>query len=185
MRQLLFRLPVLITTIWVLTIVGVLSDTPTCLAKTNTTLTDSSEAPVFANPAQASRAEDLAAVAAEQANAEAEAAMEALEAATQNLYDARRSGDEDAYNEALQALQAAQNEVVEAMAGIAGVSVSDIAGMRGEGMGWGQIAHALGIHPGVLGLGHTKGGKNGQGAHLMFRLCEPGTSNCVFFSIEK
>ena len=23
-------------------------------------------------------------------------------------------------------------------------------------MGWGEIAHELGVHPGVLGLGHTK-----------------------------
>ena len=29
--------------------------------------------------------------------------------------------------------------------------------MRDTGMGWGNIAKELGVHPGVLGLGHTKG----------------------------
>jgi len=37
-----------------------------------------------------------------------------------------------------------------------GVSKEDIDGMRASGMGWGEIAHELGVHPGVLGLGHTK-----------------------------
>jgi hypothetical protein len=36
---------------------------------------------------------------------------------------------------------------------------------------------------------HTDVYRNGkyyrEGAHLMFRLCEPGTANCVFFSIGK
>jgi len=36
-------------------------------------------------------------------------------------------------------------------------TMTDIAGMREAGMGWGEIAHALGVHPGTLGLGHTKG----------------------------
>ena len=29
--------------------------------------------------------------------------------------------------------------------------------MRAAGMGWGNIAKELGVHPGLLGLGHTKG----------------------------
>ena len=28
--------------------------------------------------------------------------------------------------------------------------------MREEGKGWGQIAYELGLHPSVLGMGHTK-----------------------------
>jgi len=36
-------------------------------------------------------------------------------------------------------------------------TMTDIAGMREAGMGWGEIAHALGVHTGTLGLGHTKG----------------------------
>ena len=37
-----------------------------------------------------------------------------------------------------------------------GVPAEDVISMRRSGMGWGQIAHELGIHPGALGLGHTK-----------------------------
>jgi len=33
---------------------------------------------------------------------------------------------------------------------------AEITEMRASGMGWGEIAHALGVHPGVLGLGHSK-----------------------------
>ena len=36
-------------------------------------------------------------------------------------------------------------------------TLGEIAAMREAGMGWGQIAHELGVHPGTLGLGHTKG----------------------------
>jgi hypothetical protein len=36
-------------------------------------------------------------------------------------------------------------------------TMGEIAGMREAGMGWGEIAHALGVHPGTLGLGHNKG----------------------------
>jgi hypothetical protein len=36
-------------------------------------------------------------------------------------------------------------------------TLGEIADMRDAGMGWGQIAHELGVHPGTLGLGHTKG----------------------------
>jgi len=39
-----------------------------------------------------------------------------------------------------------------------GIEQGAIAQMRDDGMGWGEIAHALGVHPGVLGLGHTKKG---------------------------
>jgi len=42
------------------------------------------------------------------------------------------------------------------LSNVAGVSQEDIEGMRVSGMGWGEIAHELGVHPGVLGLGHTK-----------------------------
>ena len=37
-----------------------------------------------------------------------------------------------------------------------GVLTSDISDMRGDGMGWGDIAHHFGLHPSVLGLGHSR-----------------------------
>ncbi|UCG67395.1 MAG: hypothetical protein JSW12_10620 [Deltaproteobacteria bacterium] len=42
------------------------------------------------------------------------------------------------------------------LAEMVGVLTKDIAAMRGSGMGWGEIAHYFGVHPGVLGLGHSK-----------------------------
>ena len=36
-----------------------------------------------------------------------------------------------------------------------GVLTSDISDMRGDGMGWGDIAHHFGLHPSVIGLGHS------------------------------
>ena len=35
------------------------------------------------------------------------------------------------------------------------MSEADIASMRDSGMGWGQVGHELGVHPGVLGSGHS------------------------------
>lgn len=40
---------------------------------------------------------------------------------------------------------------------LAGISGSDVEAMRLSGMGWGQIAHELGLHPGHLGMGHPDG----------------------------
>jgi hypothetical protein len=39
-------------------------------------------------------------------------------------------------------------------------TADDIAGMRAEGLGWGQIANQLGVHP---GLGSIMGNGNGNG----------------------
>jgi hypothetical protein len=36
----------------------------------------------------------------------------------------------------------------------AGVPADNVLALRLQGMGWGQIAHALGVHPSVIGLGH-------------------------------
>ncbi|HWC04060.1 MAG TPA: hypothetical protein VHF87_14980 [Methylomirabilota bacterium] len=39
----------------------------------------------------------------------------------------------------------------------AGVPADQVLALRLRGMGWGQIAHALGVHPGSIGLGHEPG----------------------------
>lgn len=36
------------------------------------------------------------------------------------------------------------------------ISAAQVETMRASGMGWGEIAHELGLHPSVLGLGHAK-----------------------------
>ena len=50
----------------------------------------------------------------------------------------------------------AEQDLRDALSGV--VSVEEIAEMR-DTMGWGEIAHELGIHPSALGLGHTSGRK--------------------------
>jgi len=66
------------------------------------------------------------------------------------------SEDAAAIAAATEALAAAQANYDSAMSAATGVSVADIASMRDMGMGWGQIAHELGVHPSVLGLGKAK-----------------------------
>jgi hypothetical protein len=48
-----------------------------------------------------------------------------------------------------------------------GLTIEDLAAMRDEGMGWGQIAHELDVHPGIgsimgNGGGHGRAGAPGQ-----------------------
>lgn len=56
--------------------------------------------------------------------------------------------------------EAENNDLTESeistLSDVSGVSTEDIAEMRASGMGWGEIAHEIGVHPSVLGLGHTK-----------------------------
>lgn len=52
------------------------------------------------------------------------------------------------------AVDEAEQDLREAMSGV--VSEEEIAEMRAT-MGWGEIAHELGIHPSALGLGHKYG----------------------------
>jgi hypothetical protein len=55
----------------------------------------------------------------------------------------------------------AENALDKAVGELAGVSLEAISGLRESKMGWGQIAHELGVHPRAIGLGHTKKkGKN-------------------------
>ncbi len=91
----------------------------------------------FANPAQEQHAKNLSEKWAEIHSEEIAAALEALE-------EAEKSGD-------LEAIEAARAHLEELE-----VSVEEIAAMRSDGLGWGQIAHKLDIHPGTLGLGHYK-----------------------------
>jgi len=131
------------------------------------------EAPAFSNPAEAQRIEQLAALTVQEPDAETMAAVEAAEQkadetdALKAAYDAL-SADPSATEEAIEAAKTAYETALsdyetaqaladEKLAAFAGVSPEEIQAMREEGLGWGQIAHELGIHPGALGLGHTKG----------------------------
>jgi hypothetical protein len=134
--------------------------------------TPEDEAPAFANPTQAAKAAALAEAAAEAA---AEANAEALAEAEQAVADAQAAVDtaaaalaaaqeaEDAEAEAqaqadldaaMSDLEAAQASADQAVSDAASISVDDIASMRADGMGWGEIAQELGVHPSTVGLGH-------------------------------
>lgn len=113
------------------------------------------EAPSFQNAAQAAHAANLA-DAAVQSDPEVQEAFDTVTEAEQNLDKARETGNETTIEEAQAAYDAAKADAENALAETTGTLTSDIAAMREEGMGWGQIAHELGVHPSVLGLGHTK-----------------------------
>ena len=129
------------------------------------------EEPAFTSIAQVQKAENLAALTAEEpdeeaidAKTEADQKKQAYEEAKQTLDTLKLQNAspqaidaaELAVEEAKKAYDEAQESADEKLAEFAGVPAEDITSMRRNGMGWGQIAHELGIHPGALGLGHTK-----------------------------
>ena len=130
------------------------------------------EEPAFTSIAQVQKAENLAALTAEQPDEEAidakteadqkkqayEEAMQKLDTvmADQNATQQEIEAVRLAVERAKKAYEEAQESADEKLAEFAGVPAEDIMSMRRSGMGWGQIAHELGIHPGALGLGHTK-----------------------------
>ncbi len=118
------------------------------------------EVSTFNNPAQAAHAENLATVAA-QNDPNVQAAFAALKDAELALQDAIASGIPEAIAMAQVAYNNAETNAEIALAQATSTTLSEISAMRSDGLGWGEIAHALGVHPGVLGLGHTKG-KNAQ-----------------------
>ena len=115
------------------------------------------EASNFSNPAQAQHAANLAEALAAQPNPEAKAELDAVTEAEQNLADAIATENQEDIEKAQAALYVAKKKAEAVMAETAGVTADDISEMRNKGMGWGQIAHQLGVHPDALGLGHTKG----------------------------
>ncbi|HKJ64678.1 MAG TPA: hypothetical protein VJ969_04705, partial [Desulfopila sp.] len=106
----------------------------------------------YQNPAQAAHAAQLAEEAALD-NVGVQAALGELEA-LQNTLDAQA---EPATEEQLTELANLQDDYMNELAGITGLLAEDIEGMRTSGMGWGEIAHALNVHPSVLGLGRGWG----------------------------
>ncbi len=110
----------------------------------------------LSNEAQVQKAENLSVASQEKAQKSAQADVTTAE---KNLQDAQDAYDKEETPENLAALNEAQTTLDKAtsdLSNISGVSQEEIEGMRTSGMGWGEIAHELGVHPGVLGLGHTK-----------------------------
>jgi hypothetical protein len=71
-------------------------------------------------------------------------------------------GDETPEGTPLNAAQQAKVDNLAAAVAAAGgtQTAADIEGMRAIGMGWGDIAHELGVHPSTLGLGEKFGHAN-------------------------
>lgn len=115
-------------------------------------VTTDDETSAFNNPAQAQRAANLA--------EEAAISNDSVKEALQELEEAQAALGVKDTTAAREALAKAEEAYAKELADITGVVEKDIASMRDSGMGWGQIAHELGVHPSVNGLGHTKGAKN-------------------------
>lgn len=128
------------------------TDTP---QSTSTAAKDSDNAtPAFDNPADALRAANRAEKAA-MSNGSLRNALGEVEKAQETMAKTIRSGDQSAMAAARVGLAKAEGHYVTELADISGVSEADIASMRDSGMGWGQVGHELGVHPGVLGSGHS------------------------------
>lgn len=113
--------------------------------------------PSFKNPAQAAHASQLANEVASRGSTETEAALSDVEAAQEGLEEAMATGTPEEIEQATTELEAAEKAYADAVAELTGVVSKDLVDMREAGMGWGNIAKELGVHPSILGLGHTKG----------------------------
>jgi hypothetical protein len=122
------------------------------------------EEPTYSNAAQAMHAANLAETASAQPNEATKEAAESLDSAREAYDTSRKESLADPENpELAEAMQVAEKELEQAretygdrVGELAGVMGEEIQAMRQNKMGWGQIAHELGVHPGTLGLGHTK-----------------------------
>jgi hypothetical protein len=114
------------------------------------------ETPAFSSPEAAMRAAEHARRAAFSDNT-LETALRDVEQARDRLDRAMAANDAPAAAAARSGLAAAEEAYTQTLADLSGVSSSDIAAMHDSGMGWGMIAHELGVQPGLLGLGHVLG----------------------------
>lgn len=106
----------------------------------------------YSNPAQAAHAAQLA--------EEDAKSNEEVTQAWQDYQDALDALGDDPSEEELEAVELLEEDYEDALAEALGTTADEIEAMRESGMGWGEIAQALDIHPGLLGLGHTKRKRN-------------------------
>ncbi len=121
----------------------------------HTVSADDTTMEVTQEPAQGQHAQNLADTAALE-DPQVIEFRDFMELAEEALNAAIRTGDEVEIGKAQAAYDSAKANYADAFAAAQEASRSDINEMRSSGLGWGDIAHALGIHPGVLGLGHAK-----------------------------
>ncbi len=105
----------------------------------------------YQSPAQVAHAAQLAEEAALE-NTDVQQAWDAFQDAQEAL-----DAQEDPTEEQLAALESLRDAYMSELAAVTGLIGEEIEGMRTSGMGWGEIAHELGVHPSVLGLGPAWG----------------------------
>lgn len=113
----------------------------------------------YSSPAQAAHAAQLA--------EEDAQSNEDVAKAWQDYQDALNNLGEEPTEDDLAAVEQLEIDYEETLATAIGTSADEIEAMRDSGMGWGEIAHALDIHPGLLGLGHTKRKRSKMGDDQM------------------
>lgn len=101
---------------------------------------------------QVAAAEDTARQRMEAGQEEVRSALQQVKAAEMELNQARISADQPRIEQAQSAYDQA---VAEANAAIGRDGV-DVGAMRVDGLGWGEIAHAAGLHPAALAFGRHK-----------------------------
>ncbi len=115
------------------------------------------ETPAFSNPVQAQRAARLAEQAALQTSTALQSSLRQVDAAEQRMEQALATQNQAEIMAARSALEQAQQQYARHLSEMTGVMTDDIERMRENGMGWGQIAVELGVHPGEVGMGHHRG----------------------------
>jgi hypothetical protein len=111
------------------------------------------QTPALATPADVDHLQNQAAKAAQQPDPQTKAAIQAEMHAGQAVRAAQRNGDDQDLERARADHRAAEMHAEALVARTCGTTPEQIAAMRGQGMGWGQIARNMGVHPGALGLG--------------------------------
>ena len=136
---------------------GTMAVTPALAASPDDTVT---EQPAFTSPVQAERAANLAEQAAMQTSTALQNSLHQVDAAEQRMQQALATGNQAGITAARSALERAQQQYTQQLSEMTGVMTDDIEKMRENGMGWGQIAAELGVHPGELGMDHDRRGRD-------------------------
>lgn len=121
----------------------------------NPALSDDPEESYYSSPAQAAHAAQLA--------DEYAQSYDTVKTAWQAYQDGVNLLGDEPSEEELEAVRVLEAAYKDALVAAVGLSLAEIEDMRNSGMGWGEIAESLDIHPGLLGLGHTKRHRNKYG----------------------
>jgi hypothetical protein len=122
--------------------------------------------PALAAPADVDHLQNQAARTAQQSDPETVAAIRTEMHAGQAVQAAQRNGDDQDLESARANHRAAEMHAEALVARTCGTTQEQIAEMRSQGMGWGQIASNMGVHPGTLGLGHDAQPRSGDQAEM-------------------